>query len=156
MYVYLPVFHDLKLTSTYQVRGFDLIPQRVSLFKTNSFSLQYLQMRFDNRMRMFGGILFIFSQVRNRLSSESTDFESSLLKKSLTPLTKALPLFTRNRKLFKRELDSFVVFILQMTWLPIVIFVPALAFNQGSYSREFARTFNSPCIDNKSLHNSRA
>ncbi|CRK86766.1 CLUMA_CG000598, isoform A [Clunio marinus] len=59
MYVYLPVFHDLKLTSTYE----------------------YLQTRFDKKMRLFGCILFIFSQ---------------------------------------------------MVWLPIVIFVPALAFNQVS------------------------
>lgn len=56
-YVYLPVFHDLKLTSTYQ----------------------YLETRFDKRMRLFGSILFTFGT---------------------------------------------------MVWLPIVIYVPALAFNQ--------------------------
>lgn len=58
-YVYLPVFHDLKLTSTYQ----------------------YLETRFDKRMRLFGSIMFAFGS---------------------------------------------------MTWLPIVIYVPALAFNQAT------------------------
>ncbi|CAD7087198.1 unnamed protein product [Hermetia illucens] len=57
MYVYLPVFHDLKLTSTYQ----------------------YLETRFDKRMRLFGSILFTLGT---------------------------------------------------LVWLPIVIYVPALAFNQ--------------------------
>ncbi|XP_035777396.1 sodium-coupled monocarboxylate transporter 1-like [Anopheles albimanus] len=57
MYFYLPVFHNLKLTSTYQ----------------------YLQTRFDKRMRLFGSILFTLAT---------------------------------------------------MAWLPIVIYVPALAFNQ--------------------------
>ncbi|XP_029732697.1 sodium-coupled monocarboxylate transporter 1-like [Aedes albopictus] len=57
MYIYLPVFHNLQLTSTYQ----------------------YLQTRFDKRMRLFGSILFTFAT---------------------------------------------------MAWLPIVIYVPALAFNQ--------------------------
>lgn len=41
MYVFLPVFHDLKLTSTYQ----------------------YLQQRFDNRIRLFGSILFTLAMV---------------------------------------------------------------------------------------------
>ncbi|XP_055539157.1 sodium-coupled monocarboxylate transporter 1 isoform X3 [Wyeomyia smithii] len=57
MYFYLPVFHNLQLTSTYQ----------------------YLQTRFDKRMRLFGSVLFTFAT---------------------------------------------------MAWLPIVIYVPALAFNQ--------------------------
>ncbi|XP_055606677.1 sodium-coupled monocarboxylate transporter 1-like [Uranotaenia lowii] len=57
MYIYLPVFHNLQLTSTYQ----------------------YLQTRFDKRMRLFGSVLFTFAT---------------------------------------------------MAWLPIVIYVPALAFNQ--------------------------
>lgn len=56
-YVYLPVFHDLQLTSTYE----------------------YLQTRFDKRIRLFGSILFTFGTI---------------------------------------------------FWLPIVIYVPALAFNQ--------------------------
>ncbi|XP_031626477.1 sodium-coupled monocarboxylate transporter 1 [Contarinia nasturtii] len=56
-YIYLPVFHDLQLTSTYH----------------------YLETRFDNRVRMFGAVLFTFGT---------------------------------------------------MMWLPIVIYVPALAFNQ--------------------------
>ncbi|KAG7310878.1 hypothetical protein JYU34_003709 [Plutella xylostella] len=55
--VYLPVFHELKITSNYE----------------------YLSMRFDNRVRLFGSILFAFTLV---------------------------------------------------CWLPIVIYVPALAFNQ--------------------------
>ncbi|XP_032528970.2 sodium-coupled monocarboxylate transporter 1-like isoform X1 [Danaus plexippus] len=55
--VYLPVFHELKITSNYE----------------------YLSMRFDNRVRLFGSILFAFTLVG---------------------------------------------------WLPIVIYVPALAFNQ--------------------------
>nr|XP_026496581.1 sodium-coupled monocarboxylate transporter 1-like [Vanessa tameamea] len=55
--VYLPVFHDLKITSNYE----------------------YLSMRFDNRVRLFGSILFTFTLIG---------------------------------------------------WLPIVIYVPALAFNQ--------------------------
>lgn len=55
--VYLPVFHELKLTSTYE----------------------YLEKRFDKRMRLLGSILFAISII---------------------------------------------------TWLPIVIYVPALAFNQ--------------------------
>ncbi|CAG9581219.1 unnamed protein product [Danaus chrysippus] len=55
--VYLPVFHELKITSNYE----------------------YLSMRFDNRVRLFGSILFAFTLV---------------------------------------------------FWLPIVIYVPALAFNQ--------------------------
>ncbi|XP_055375801.1 sodium-coupled monocarboxylate transporter 1 isoform X2 [Condylostylus longicornis] len=58
-YVYLPVFHDLKLTSTYH----------------------YLETRFDKRMRLFGSVLFALGS---------------------------------------------------MTWLPIVIYVPALAFNQAT------------------------
>lgn len=57
MHIYLPVFHNLQLTSTYQ----------------------YLQTRFDKRMRLFGSVLFT---------------------------------------------------IATMAWLPIVIYVPALAFNQ--------------------------
>lgn len=40
-YVYLPVFHDLKLTSTYH----------------------YLAIRFDHRIRMFGSILFALGMV---------------------------------------------------------------------------------------------
>ncbi|CAH2050162.1 unnamed protein product, partial [Iphiclides podalirius] len=55
--IYLPVFHDLKITSNYE----------------------YLSLRFDNRVRLFGSILFAFTLVG---------------------------------------------------WLPIVIYVPALAFNQ--------------------------
>lgn len=55
--VFLPVFHDLKLTSTYE----------------------YLEKRFDKRMRVLGSVLFSIGI---------------------------------------------------MTWLPIVIYVPALAFNQ--------------------------
>ncbi|XP_025262465.1 sodium-coupled monocarboxylate transporter 1-like isoform X2 [Camponotus floridanus] len=55
--VFLPVFHDLKLTSTYE----------------------YLEKRFDKRVRLIGSLLFIIGT---------------------------------------------------MTWLPIVIYVPALAFNQ--------------------------
>ncbi|XP_045779022.1 sodium-coupled monocarboxylate transporter 1-like isoform X2 [Maniola jurtina] len=55
--VYLPVFHELKITSNYE----------------------YLSMRFDNRVRLFGSILFAFTLI---------------------------------------------------CWLPIVIYVPALAFNQ--------------------------
>lgn len=55
--VFLPVFHDLKLTSTYE----------------------YLEKRFDKKMRLLGSILFAINI---------------------------------------------------MTWLPIVIYVPALAFNQ--------------------------
>ncbi|EZA59529.1 hypothetical protein DMN91_010796 [Ooceraea biroi] len=55
--VYLPVFHDLKLTSTYE----------------------YLEKRFDKKLRLLGSILFSIGI---------------------------------------------------MTWLPIVIYVPALAFNQ--------------------------
>uniref|UniRef100_A0A1B0CA85 Sodium/solute symporter n=2 Tax=Lutzomyia longipalpis TaxID=7200 RepID=A0A1B0CA85_LUTLO len=56
-FIFLPVFHDLKLTSTYE----------------------YLEMRFDKRVRMLGSVMFIFGT---------------------------------------------------MAWLPIVIYVPALAFNQ--------------------------
>ncbi|XP_045447639.1 sodium-coupled monocarboxylate transporter 1-like [Melitaea cinxia] len=55
--VYLPVFHDLKITSNYE----------------------YLSMRFDNKVRLFGSILFAITLIG---------------------------------------------------WLPIVIYVPALAFNQ--------------------------
>ncbi|XP_063548815.1 sodium-coupled monocarboxylate transporter 1-like [Cydia strobilella] len=55
--VYLPVFHELKITSNYE----------------------YLSMRFDNRVRLFGSFLFAFTLIG---------------------------------------------------WLPIVIYVPALAFNQ--------------------------
>ncbi|KAK9869592.1 hypothetical protein WA026_003342 [Henosepilachna vigintioctopunctata] len=55
--IYLPVFHDLNLISTYQ----------------------YHEMRFDKRVRLFGSILFTFGII---------------------------------------------------TWLPLVIYVPALAFNQ--------------------------
>lgn len=55
--VYLPVFHELKITSNYE----------------------YLSMRFDNRLRLFGSALFAISLIG---------------------------------------------------WLPIVIYVPALAFNQ--------------------------
>ncbi|XP_036149264.1 sodium-coupled monocarboxylate transporter 1 isoform X2 [Monomorium pharaonis] len=56
-FVYLPVFHELKLTSTYE----------------------YLEKRFDKRMRLLGSVLFAIGII---------------------------------------------------TWLPIVIYVPALAFNQ--------------------------
>lgn len=56
-WIYLPVFHDLKLTSTYE----------------------YLEKRFDKKIRLLGSLLFSISV---------------------------------------------------MTWLPIVIYVPALAFNQ--------------------------
>ncbi|KAJ0182670.1 hypothetical protein K1T71_002039 [Dendrolimus kikuchii] len=55
--VYLPVFHELRITSNYE----------------------YLSIRFDNRVRLFGSVLFAFTLVG---------------------------------------------------WLPIVIYVPALAFNQ--------------------------
>ncbi|XP_047985450.1 sodium-coupled monocarboxylate transporter 1-like isoform X2 [Leguminivora glycinivorella] len=55
--IYLPVFHELKITSNYE----------------------YLSMRFDNRVRLFGSILFTFTLIG---------------------------------------------------WLPIVVYVPALAFNQ--------------------------
>ncbi|XP_060517848.1 sodium-coupled monocarboxylate transporter 1-like [Cylas formicarius] len=56
-YVYLPVFHGLNLTSTYE----------------------YLEMRFDKKVHLFGSLLFAISTI---------------------------------------------------TWLPLVIYVPALAFNQ--------------------------
>lgn len=46
-YVYLPVFHDLKLTSTYH----------------------YLAIRFDYRIRMFGSILFAIGMVSQFNSS---------------------------------------------------------------------------------------
>ncbi|XP_040153642.1 sodium-coupled monocarboxylate transporter 1-like [Anopheles arabiensis] len=58
-YIFLPVFHDLQITSAYE----------------------YLQMRFDKRMRLVGSILFTLASI---------------------------------------------------LWLPIVIYVPALAFNQVS------------------------
>ncbi|XP_049535138.1 sodium-coupled monocarboxylate transporter 1-like [Anopheles darlingi] len=58
-YIFLPVFHDLQITSAYE----------------------YLQMRFDKRMRLLGSILFTLASI---------------------------------------------------LWLPIVIYVPALAFNQVS------------------------
>ncbi|XP_055857001.1 sodium-coupled monocarboxylate transporter 1 [Episyrphus balteatus] len=58
-YVFLPVFHDLKLISTYQ----------------------YLETRFDQRVRLFGSVLFTVGS---------------------------------------------------LMWLPIVIYVPALAFNQAT------------------------
>lgn len=58
-YIYLPVFHDLKLISTYQ----------------------YLETRFDQKIRLFGSILFTCGS---------------------------------------------------LMWLPIVIYVPALAFNQAT------------------------
>ncbi|XP_067005054.2 sodium-coupled monocarboxylate transporter 1 isoform X1 [Anabrus simplex] len=56
-YVYLPVLHDLQLTSTYE----------------------YLELRFNKQARLFGSVLFVISSI---------------------------------------------------TWIPIVIYVPALAFNQ--------------------------
>ncbi|XP_058447771.1 sodium-coupled monocarboxylate transporter 1-like isoform X2 [Malaya genurostris] len=56
-YIFLPVFHDLQITSAYE----------------------YLQMRFDQRMRIFGSILYM---------------------------------------------------VACLLWMPIVIYVPALAFNQ--------------------------
>lgn len=65
MYIYLPVFHDLKLTSTYQVWATWYIDLICGL-NSDYFSLffcQYLQARFDKKMRLFGCILFIFSQV---------------------------------------------------------------------------------------------
>lgn len=40
-FVFLPVFHDLKLTSTYE----------------------YLESRFDQRIRLFGAVLFTFGTV---------------------------------------------------------------------------------------------
>ncbi|XP_047510069.1 sodium-coupled monocarboxylate transporter 1-like [Pieris napi] len=55
--IYLPVFHELKMTSNYE----------------------YLSLRFDNKVRLFGSVLFVFAMIG---------------------------------------------------WLPIVIYVPALAFNQ--------------------------
>ncbi|XP_038208184.1 sodium-coupled monocarboxylate transporter 1-like isoform X1 [Zerene cesonia] len=55
--IYLPVFHELKMTSNYE----------------------YLSLRFDNKVRLFGSMLFVFAMIG---------------------------------------------------WLPIVIYVPALAFNQ--------------------------
>ncbi|XP_065080208.1 sodium-coupled monocarboxylate transporter 1-like isoform X2 [Ochlerotatus camptorhynchus] len=56
-YIFLPVFHDLQITSAYE----------------------YLQMRFDKRMRVFGSVLFM---------------------------------------------------VACLLWMPVVIYVPALAFNQ--------------------------
>lgn len=41
-FVFLPVFHDLKLTSTYE----------------------YLESRFDKKMRIFGAVMFTFGTVR--------------------------------------------------------------------------------------------
>ncbi|XP_062712259.1 sodium-coupled monocarboxylate transporter 1 isoform X1 [Aedes albopictus] len=58
-YIFLPVFHDLQITSAYE----------------------YLQLRFDKRMRLIGSILFTMASI---------------------------------------------------LWLPIVVYVPALAFNQVS------------------------
>lgn len=69
MTVYLPVFHDLKLTSTYEVvihteiTSHKLIPIQFNIIIIPLY-LQYLQTRFDRKMRLFGCILFIFSQVR--------------------------------------------------------------------------------------------
>lgn len=42
-FVFLPVFHDLKLTSTYE----------------------YLESRFDKKIRIFGAVMFTFGTVRN-------------------------------------------------------------------------------------------
>ncbi len=45
-FVFLPVFHDLQLTSTYE----------------------YLETRFDRKMRLFGSIMFTFGTVSKFLS----------------------------------------------------------------------------------------
>jgi len=85
--VYLPVFHDLKLTSTYE----------------------YLEKRFDKKMRLLGSILFSIGIV-------SKEYELYLHKFSCS-------------QPYRYDINTM---FLQMTWLPIVIYVPALAFNQGT------------------------
>ncbi|KAH8246839.1 hypothetical protein KR032_001861 [Drosophila birchii] len=72
---YLPVFHDLNITSTYE----------------------YLEVRFDRRLRLYGSIMFVVMNV-----SRSDPIPSVHI----------------------------LTHILQVAYLPIVIYVPALAFNQ--------------------------
>nr|CAD7576596.1 unnamed protein product [Timema californicum] len=76
---YLPVFHDLQLTSTYEVNSRSrprTVPPPSHVCHDTA---TYLEKRFDKRVRLFGSFLFSVSII---------------------------------------------------TWMPIVIYVPALAFNQ--------------------------
>lgn len=54
-YVFLPVFHDLKLTSTYE----------------------YLETRFDKKMRLFGSIMFTFGTVSQILKKNFFHFNET-------------------------------------------------------------------------------
>lgn len=94
--VFLPVFHDLKLTSTYE----------------------YLEKRFDKKMRLLGSILFAINIV-SKSSRKRTARINFVFSNSLSWMIQIYSIF------------------FQMTWLPIVIYVPALAFNQGTSFSKF-------------------
>ncbi|EDS39425.1 conserved hypothetical protein [Culex quinquefasciatus] len=111
MYIYLPVFHNLQLTSTYQ----------------------YLQTRFDKRIRLFGSVLFTFATVRNLATSQSLSLGTPIERKPLTMtenIHHSIEDFQETHVLTPSIVPLIALLLLQMAWLPIVIYVPALAFNQ--------------------------
>lgn len=59
-YIFLPVFHDLNLISTYKVSLLGLIMMSCVL---NHVSLQYLEQRYNRSLRLFGSVMFIMASV---------------------------------------------------------------------------------------------
>lgn len=63
---YLPVFHDLNITSTYEASAKNKCKKKnvdLKAFIQCPLYLQYLEARFDRRLRMFGAIMFTIMNV---------------------------------------------------------------------------------------------
>ncbi|KAJ9598086.1 hypothetical protein L9F63_026809, partial [Diploptera punctata] len=101
---YLPVFHDLKLTSTYEVI-ISLVLIYYNYYNLLLFSF-YLERRFNKKVRLFGSFLIVVCYIHTKI------------------VYFFFVLFYYYCCMF------FSFFFFQMLWLPIVIYVPALAFNQ--------------------------
>lgn len=61
-YIFLPVFHDLNLISTYKVSLVFYFASRI----VNCFPLQYLEQRYNRSLRLFGSVMFIMASVSRK------------------------------------------------------------------------------------------
>lgn len=110
--VYLPVFTTLQLNSVYEVRPFCLIlfnvPSNKAQFSRQILSFQYLEIRFSRAVRILISSIFVFDVVSPHLNC-SRRFHNLFWK-----------------KIVRIRIDGF-----QILYQSIVVYVPALALNQG-------------------------